>query len=199
MPSRAIAELSVAVVSRFSVSPNSYRLRCAAGFNAGGPMRVSCRPKFDLPSEPSRSRSVLKPRKSRLLSVTSNAPRPAHCPACPPFAQLLVGSCVCDEGDIVLLLHALDQLVDQFDPACPQPTSARAARVCDRSNISPAPALGAVPRADHRACGRSPESAHKDRETRVEQIVRERLQQVFDVHLGGQVAGDISCSECVFI
>ncbi len=67
-----MAENSVSLTSRFSVSPNSY---CFDEPEASMPVarsRVSCRPKLDLPSEPSRSFRVLKPRKSSDLSVTSN-------------------------------------------------------------------------------------------------------------------------------
>jgi len=59
--------------------------------------RVSCRPKLDLPSDPSRSLSVLNPRKSSDLSVTSNftllsGPLPAPPPlgVCSPFGSSMV-------------------------------------------------------------------------------------------------------------
>src|ERR1017187_2856108 len=70
-PSRRIAENSVSLISRLSVSPNSY---CFDEPDASMPVaksRVSCRPKLDFPSDPSRSFSVLNPRKSSDLSVTS--------------------------------------------------------------------------------------------------------------------------------
>ena len=48
---------------------------------------------------------------------------------------------------------------------------------------------GAAPRADRRGCGRVLEIGVGIAEAGVEQVVGERLQQVFEIHLGGQVAG----------
>ncbi len=76
-PSRRTAENSVSLISRFSVSPNSYCFDDPEDSMPVARSRVSCRPKLDLPSEPSRSFSVLKPRKSSDLSVTSNRAWPS--------------------------------------------------------------------------------------------------------------------------
>src|SRR5579863_9568646 len=91
-PSRWIALESVAVMSRFSVSPNSYVFDDPLASMPVARSRVSCRPKLDLPSDPRRLRSDLKPRKSRLLSVISNLACCAS-PACPPTLDLRDGSC----------------------------------------------------------------------------------------------------------
>src|SRR5579872_24183 len=72
IPSRWIELDSVAVMSRLRVSPNSYNLDAPLASIPVARSRVSWRPKLDFPNEPIRSRSVLKPRKSRLLSVISN-------------------------------------------------------------------------------------------------------------------------------
>jgi len=58
-PSRASAESSVPLTSRLSVSPNSYSLDGPEDSMPVARSRVSWRPSDDLPSEPSRSRSVL--------------------------------------------------------------------------------------------------------------------------------------------
>ncbi len=102
-------------MSRFRVSPNSY---CRDAPLASMPVamsRVSWRPKLDLPSDPSRSRRVLKPRKSRLLSVISNFACCCASPTCPPTLDCCDGSCGwIVNADVIFLLHALDQLFDQF-------------------------------------------------------------------------------------
>ena len=76
--------------------------------------RVSWRPKLDLPSEPSRSRSVLKPRKSRLLSVISNSRLVWASPVCPPTLDCARRIVRLGRPDVIFLLHALDQVLDQF-------------------------------------------------------------------------------------
>ena len=58
-PSRWIAFASVAVMSRFNVSPNSYGLDAPLASIPVDISRVSWRPKLDLPNEAKRSRSVL--------------------------------------------------------------------------------------------------------------------------------------------
>src|SRR4051812_19600619 len=63
---------TVLLGSRLSESPNSYGFGAATVSIPVEWSRVSWRPRLLLPSEPSRSRSARYPRKSRLLSVTSN-------------------------------------------------------------------------------------------------------------------------------
>ena len=74
--------------------------------------RVSCRPKLDLPSDPSRSFSVLKPRKSSDLSVTSNLillslPLPT-----PGRVRLLLAGLL--DRDLALVHHLLDEVLEQL-------------------------------------------------------------------------------------
>jgi hypothetical protein len=57
------------LTSRFLMSPNSYGLEAPEVSMPVARSRVSLRPELDLASEPSRSLSVLKPRKSSDLSV----------------------------------------------------------------------------------------------------------------------------------
>ena len=70
-PSRRMALDNVWLISRFSVSPNSYGRETPPDSTPVERSRVSWRPKLLRPSEPSRSRRVLKPRKSMALSVIS--------------------------------------------------------------------------------------------------------------------------------
>src|SRR5215831_14629421 len=90
-PSRWMADDNVSVMSRFSVSPNSYCLEAPLDSIPVARSRVSCRPKLDRPSDPSRSRKVLKPRKSRLLSVISNLTCDCASPVCPGPEDSCVG------------------------------------------------------------------------------------------------------------
>ena len=70
-PSRRTALKSVPLMSRFRVSPNSYGREMPPDSTPVARSRVSCRPKLLRPSEPSKSCSVLNPRKSMVLSVIS--------------------------------------------------------------------------------------------------------------------------------
>src|SRR5215469_16726716 len=90
-PSRWIALERVAVMSRFSVSPNSYVLDDPLASIPVARSRVSCRPKLDLPRDPRRFRRALKPKKSRLLSVISKRACCAS-PVCPPTLDCRAGS-----------------------------------------------------------------------------------------------------------
>src|SRR5215475_8257592 len=91
-PSRWMAEERVSVMSRFNVSPNSYGLEAPLDSIPVARSRVSWRPKLERPSDPSRSRSVLKPRKSRLLSVISNLTCDWASPVCPGELDCCAGS-----------------------------------------------------------------------------------------------------------
>ena len=59
------------------VSPNSYCLAAPLDSTPVARSRVSCAPKLEWPSDPSRSLSVLNPRKSTLLSVILTSTRPS--------------------------------------------------------------------------------------------------------------------------
>ena len=71
------------------VSPNSHSFDGPEASMPVARSRVSWRPNEDLPSEPSRSRSARKPRKSTVFSVSSNLTGAPSGP-CPP--PLPVGS-----------------------------------------------------------------------------------------------------------
>ena len=97
------------------MSPNSYGLGAPLASMPVDRSRVSCRPALLWPSEPSRSRSALKPRKSSALSVTSKRACLVPSPSPPPWARRWrSASRSGDARDVARLLHPLDDLLDQL-------------------------------------------------------------------------------------
>ena len=160
------------------------RLRSAAGFDAGGPMArvVAAKARFAQRAEQIAQR--LEAQKVQALVGHFEARLTfGHAGlAARPICVIWILRVRCG-GDVVLLLHALDELVDQLVELafCGHLVDAAAASRHRKNRPLPEPARSASRRSSSVCSHRALRSAIRIVKAGVEQIVRQRLQQVFQL------------------